>query len=83
MSIARAIPVAAGRVCDDPILMKAITNRPRIVDSRNDLAIKRIRRLHVRAERERSGLFYVEGLRFIATTIRHHILHFAPGQRIL
>lgn len=63
----------AGGVCDDPILMEAITNRPRIVDSRNDLAIKRIRRLHVRAERERSGLFYVEGLRFIATAIRHHI----------
>ncbi len=34
--------------------------------------LKRIQRLHTRAERERTGLFYIEGMRFISLALRHH-----------
>lgn len=34
--------------------------------------LKRIRRLHTRAERERTGQFYIEGMRFITQALHHH-----------
>jgi TrmH family RNA methyltransferase len=42
------------------------------ITSRNNLFIKRIRALHLRAERERTGLYYVEGMRFVAQAARHN-----------
>jgi TrmH family RNA methyltransferase len=45
---------------------------PRIIYSRNDMSIKRIRRLHLREERQRTGLFYAEGIRFVAQAVRHN-----------
>lgn len=42
-----------------------------IITSRNHLAVRRIRHLSSRAERERTGLFYVEGLRFVAQALQH------------
>jgi RNA methyltransferase, TrmH family len=44
-----------------------------VIDHRNNPQIKRIRRLHERAERDRTGLFYVEGMRFVARAFRHHV----------
>jgi RNA methyltransferase, TrmH family len=44
-----------------------------LIDQRNHPWIKRIRRLHERAERDRTGLFYVEGMRFVARAFRHHM----------
>lgn len=52
--------------------MNLIANRSRAIDSRNDPAIKRIRRLHAREERTHTGLYYVEGLRFVVQALRHH-----------
>lgn len=34
--------------------------------------IKRVQRLHLREERERTGLFYIEGMRFVAQALHHH-----------
>ncbi|HET8839843.1 MAG TPA: RNA methyltransferase [Ktedonobacteraceae bacterium] len=34
--------------------------------------IKRIQRLHTREERERTGLFYIEGMRFVTQALHHH-----------
>lgn len=53
--------------------MRAFTNRPRLIDSRNDLAIKRIRRLHLRDERTRTGRYYIEGVRFVTQALQHHV----------
>ncbi len=36
------------------------SNRPRPIESRNNLTVKRIRNLHLRAERARTGLYYIE-----------------------
>jgi TrmH family RNA methyltransferase len=43
----------------------------RIISSRTDYAIRRVRRLHERAERDRIGLHYTEGMRCLARAIRH------------
>src|SRR6476661_6796436 len=42
------------------------------ITSRNHILIKRIRALHLREERERTGLYYVEGMRFVAQAARHN-----------
>lgn len=34
--------------------------------------IKRVQRLHLREERERTGLFYIEGMRFVTQALHHH-----------
>ena len=34
--------------------------------------MKRVLRLHTRAERERTGLFYIEGMRFVTQALQHH-----------
>jgi TrmH family RNA methyltransferase len=44
-----------------------------VIDSRNHHAIKRIRRLHERAERDRTGLSYIEGMRFVARAVQHRV----------
>src|SRR5439155_13873566 len=57
-----------------PSLHNAIT-----IHSRNHPQIKRIRALQARSERERTGLYYVEGTRFIAQAMRHN----APIQALV
>ena len=44
----------------------------RLIESRNNNLVKRIRALHQRAERDRTGLYYVEGLRFVARAVHCH-----------
>jgi RNA methyltransferase, TrmH family len=44
----------------------------RTITNRNHPEVKRIMALHTRAERERTGLFYAEGLRFVAQALRHN-----------
>jgi len=44
----------------------------RIIRRRNHPTVKRIRALHSRIERERTGLFYVEGTRFVSQAVRHN-----------
>jgi TrmH family RNA methyltransferase len=39
---------------------------------RTSSLIKRIQRLHLSEERKRTGLFYVEGMRFVAQAVHHH-----------
>jgi TrmH family RNA methyltransferase len=43
----------------------------RIITSRNHPILKRIRSLHRREERDRSGLFFIEGIRFVAQAMWH------------
>ena len=44
-----------------------------LIDSRNHHQIKRLRRLHDRAERDRTGLHYIEGMRFVARAVQRHV----------
>ncbi|MBV9468940.1 MAG: RNA methyltransferase [Abitibacteriaceae bacterium] len=44
-------------------------SRKEVISSRNHPSIRLIRSLHLRAERERTGLFYIEGIRFVAQAI--------------
>lgn len=53
--------------------MRAFRHHLHLVDSRNHPTIKRIRRLHERAERDRTGLHYIEGTRFVMRAIQHHV----------
>lgn len=46
-------------------------NAPKVIFSRNNAHVKRIRSLHSRAERDRTGLFYLEGVRFVAQAVEH------------
>jgi TrmH family RNA methyltransferase len=41
-----------------------------VISSRNHPLIKRVRSLHLRSERENTGLFYAEGLRFAAEALK-------------
>src|SRR5687768_333713 len=45
-----------------------------VISNRNDKRIKRIRALQERRERERMGLYYVEGMRFVAQAARYNAL---------
>jgi TrmH family RNA methyltransferase len=42
------------------------------ISSRNDIRVRRIRRLHLREERNRTGRYYIEGMRFVSEAARHH-----------
>ena len=42
------------------------------IESRNHPHIKRIRELHTRAGRERTGLYYIEGMRLVAQAEHYH-----------
>jgi TrmH family RNA methyltransferase len=44
----------------------------RLIESRNNATVKRIRSLHQREARDRTGLYYVEGVRFVARAVRRH-----------
>lgn len=63
-----------GRACDGPHSM-SITRRKEatIIDNINSYAIRRIRRLRLREERERTGAYYIEGLRFVDQAIVHGV----------
>src|SRR5260370_12387149 len=52
---------------------------------RSSPLIKRVRCLHAREERERTGLFYIEGMRFVAQALHHHahIEHFVVCRELL
>jgi TrmH family RNA methyltransferase len=52
-------------------MTKSYTNANKVT-SRNNIYIKRIRALHLREERKRTGLYYVEGMRFVAQAARHN-----------
>ena len=52
--------------------MTRFPESPDVIASRNHIEIKRIRKLHLREERGSSGLFYVEGMRFVAMAVRHN-----------
>ena len=51
-------------------MITTITHAPLFVD-RHHPQIKRIRHLCMRGERERTGLFYIEGMRFLARALQH------------
>jgi len=44
-----------------------------LIDDPNHHQMERIRRLQTRAERERTGLYYIEGMRFVARAISHGV----------
>jgi TrmH family RNA methyltransferase len=46
--------------------VKPVVSKEEVITSRNHSLIKRVRRLHLRAERDKNGLFYAEGMRFVA-----------------
>jgi RNA methyltransferase, TrmH family len=49
--------------------MNSIDTRSREITSRNHARIRRIRALQDRKEREQTGLFFVEGIRFVAQAV--------------
>lgn len=49
--------------------MRVTDDRPFVITSRNHAAIQQIRSLQHRSEREHSGLFFTEGLRFVAQAV--------------
>ncbi len=74
-----------GAVFTPCFLMNTFSTRrtQEVISSRNHPLIKKIRGLHLRSERERSGLFYIEGVRFIAQTLAQKVavdtLIYAPS----
>lgn len=52
--------------------MTTNTKRSTPLIDRSSPLIKRVQRLHTREERERTGLFYIEGMRFVAQALHHH-----------
>ncbi len=47
------------------------TTEKELISNRNHPAIKRIHNLQNRTDRDRTGLFFVEGLRFVAQAVEH------------
>ena len=52
--------------------MTTHTKRSTPLIDRSSPLLKRVQRLHTREERERTGLFYIEGMRFVAQALHHH-----------
>jgi TrmH family RNA methyltransferase len=52
--------------------MNTSNNNASRITSRNNLLIKRIRVLRDRKERERTGLYYLEGIRLVMQAVRHN-----------
>lgn len=48
------------------------TKRSTPLIERSSPLLKRVQRLHTREERERTGLFYVEGMRLVTQALHHH-----------
>ncbi len=66
--------VDANQVCNDLLHMTSTsTTHSRSFGNHQHAQLKRIYALRTREERQRSGLYYVEGLRFIAQAVQHHI----------
>src|SRR5713101_3894069 len=63
--------------------MTSTLSRPQIIANRHSPVIKRIRSLQTRAARERTGTFFIDGMRFVAQAVRHGVpiqtLVVAPG----
>src|SRR5215471_2889972 len=51
--------------------MITTTTRTPLIVEHSHPQVKRIRRLHTREGRERTGLFYIEGMRFITQALQH------------
>lgn len=51
------------------ISFSSLGNAPKVIFSRNNVHIKRVRALHQRAERDRTGLFFLEGVRLVAQAV--------------
>jgi len=68
------LPATPGGACIlgplPPVTMKH-TIEKEVISSRNHPAIKRIHNLQSRTERDSTGLFFVEGLRFVAQAVEH------------
>jgi TrmH family RNA methyltransferase len=69
-------------------------DKPRLIYSRNNVHIRRIRELHNRAERDRTGKFFVTGMRFViqaaqqgahieSLIIAPQLLTSVPAQRLV
>jgi RNA methyltransferase, TrmH family len=52
--------------------MTTHTKRSAPLLDRSSPFIKRVQRLHAREERERTGLFYIESIRFVMQALQHH-----------
>lgn len=53
--------------------MLTSANLPKPISDRSSPAIRRVRNLQNRAARERTGLFFIEGLRFVAQAMHHRV----------
>jgi TrmH family RNA methyltransferase len=62
-----------GWACNGLLHMTPFRHQRHPIDSRNHPAIKRIRLLHDRAARDRNGLLYIEGLRFVVRASLHRV----------
>jgi RNA methyltransferase, TrmH family len=62
----------SGRACNGPNNMTSPLFTSHVIHSRNDPRIKRIRALHSRQERDRTGRYYAEGIRFVSQAVRYN-----------
>src|SRR5437763_15174945 len=53
------------------LLMTQTAHSSRLITSRNHARIRRIRDLHDRRARGETGLFFIEGIRFVAQAVEH------------
>jgi RNA methyltransferase, TrmH family len=53
--------------------MTSILSRLPLISHRHHPAIKRIRSLQTRAARERTGTFFIDGMRFVGQALKHHV----------
>jgi TrmH family RNA methyltransferase len=59
--------------------LASIPHRLPLISHRHHPSIKRIRALQTRAARERTGTFFIDGMRFVAQAVKHH----APIETLL
>ena len=78
----------------NPSVNSLSANKPRLIYSRNNVHIRRIRELHNCAERDRTGKFFVTGMRFViqasqqnahieSLIVAPQLLTSAPAQRLV
>src|SRR5262245_3240489 len=53
--------------------MNLVNNKPQIITSRNNNRIRQIRNLHLREEREQTGKYVIEGVRFVAHAVQYQV----------
>src|SRR5579859_6676359 len=75
----------SGEACDGLYLMTTYTKRITPLTDQFHPQIERIQRLVTREERERTGLFYIEGMRFIMQALQHqaHFEQFVVCRELL